>query len=281
MNEDFAQLFEKTLAVGAQHGTPRLVERPAPGFGTPYTLVPKGYEVKDLSDLIWNTYREHPHRKIVKVKVDNSASFCEYYAQFSDENSRVFADERTLSVSAVLDYHAAGSEGAPRWGDHKLALQLEKSPELLTWLAGDKKPMAQLAFAEFLEDNSPDIVEPSAAHMIDLASDLQATNEVSAASAVRLDNGQVQIKYVENLSTKVGKQQVEVPQRFKIAIPLFVGGERQEIQAMLRYRINQQAVQFHYHLLHIQQLLQAMFVSSVAGIEDELNINVIRGTIVG
>ncbi len=86
---------------------------------TPFVIVPNECKVQDLLAFIDNDRAKAPIRVKGTIKVHDADSFVEYYTLFSDPNSRVFADETSSTILAVLDYHGA-REGGPRWGQHRL-----------------------------------------------------------------------------------------------------------------------------------------------------------------
>ena len=169
----------------------------------PYYMTPAG--PNPCPQLVFNDHAERPERIAQSVSVYDAESFCEYYKLFADASSRVAADETKCSVLAVLDYHEAKDsvegqlDNSPRWGKHKLTLVLRNSPEWMRWTANNNKQLTQQEFAEFLEQNSIDIVAPSPAAMMEVARDLQATTEVEFGAGVRMQDGQVRFKYTETL----------------------------------------------------------------------------------
>lgn len=270
-------LSEKTLKelvrIGQMTGEPKQVA------GIPFAVIPDDCKLEDLTKFRFNQYAERPHRAIGTAAVLDAASFIEYYTLFSDENSRVFADETTSKVLAVLDYHGAGSEGGPRWGQHRVRLDLRSSPEWSTWINrnGVAHKMTQMEFAEFIEDNTPDIREPSAATMLEMARSLQAKTDVDFSSAIRTNNGQVQFKFTESIKGTYGSGNVEIPEQFIVGIPVYVGSPRVAITARLRYRLNSGKLSIWYDLLRHEAVEREAFLSALDGIKGALNVTIING----
>ena len=211
-------------------------------------------------------YAPTPVRISQKVEVRDAASFLAYWGLYSDANSRAFANRDTNQVVAILDYHEVGTEAveqSPRWGVHSLTLQLRYTEEWETWTKKNGEQMTQAEFAEFIEDNGPDIIEPKAAAMYEMASNLQAKREVEFAQAVQLSNGQTQFAYREEIKGTWGNGTVQVPTAFKIAIPVYEGQRAVEIMARLRYRINGGKLAMWYQLLHIDRQEREAFESIV------------------
>ncbi len=139
------------------------------------------------------------------------------------------------------------------------------------------KREAQMEFAEFIEDNAPDIVEPDSATMLEVARDLSAKTDVDFASAIRLQNGQVQFKYSEQIKGTYGSGNLDVPERFTISIPVHIGSERVGITARLRYRIASGKLTFWYDLLRADMIERNAFLAVRKAIGDTLGVTVING----
>lgn len=276
-----ANLSDKTLKelvrLGVLSGEPKEVG------GVPYAIVPTDCNLVDLSKFKYNDFSAQPHRKKATVAVLDAASFIEYYQKFSDDFSRVFADETRSLVLAVLDYHGAGPEGAPRWGQHRITLTLRKSPEWLTWTAhnGQAKKMTQAEFAEFVEDNSPDFRDPKAATMLEMARTLEAKSEVEFSSALRASNGNVQLTYNEQIKGVFGVGKVEIPEQFTIGVPVYVGSPRVDLTARLRYRLATGKLSIWYDLLRADEVERNAFTAQRNQIAETLAVTIINGTPAG
>lgn len=214
----------------------------------PAVVVPDGHKVVFLEQAVFNEHRHAPERKTGSLQVQQAASFLEYWSLYADEDSRAFADPATASVLAILDYHHSSAERTARWGKHRVTLTLTKTDEWKAWKAMDGKQQTQADFADFLEDNAPDIVEPTAATFVDAARDLRAKSEVSFTSAHSAKDGSINFAYQEETKGSFGKAQMEIPERFTIALPVFDGMDKVRVQARLRYRINQGKLTMWYSL---------------------------------
>jgi uncharacterized protein YfdQ (DUF2303 family) len=271
-----ATLTDKTLKeilrLGQTVGDPKT----APG-GLPFVVIPVECKVESLEKLVYNDFAERPHRKKATVNVLDAASFIEYFQLFSDENSRVFADETKAKVLAILDYHATG-DNAPRWGQHRLSLDLRYSTEWARWTSNNAKRKTQTEFAEFVEDNTPDCLNPSAATMLEMAREMQAKTDVDFSSAIRLNNGQTRFKYTETIKGTYGSGDVDIPEEFTISIPVYIGGPRVGIRARLRYRLISGKLTIWYDLLRHEVVERDAFLATLQGIKDGLKVAIINGS---
>jgi len=266
--------LKQLIDLGRQTAGPQAV----PEGNTPYVVVPEGCKAQAMPELVWNEHNPHPQRIKQQVKVLDPGSFVSYFQAFSDANSRIFAHEPTVSVKAILDYHAAGEGNAPRWGSHTVTLDLQKSEEWLRWTGSNNKQFTQQAFAEFLEQNAIDVVKPGPAAIMDVASDLQATTEVEFGSAVRQNDGQVRFKYTETTKSSVGAEQLKVPDQFTLSLPVFVGGADIPMQALLRFRVKEGHLVIWYTLVRPEEVIRAAFIAARQQIGDALGVTIINGS---
>jgi uncharacterized protein YfdQ (DUF2303 family) len=241
--------------------------------GIPVPFIVNQGKVTALPELKFNEHAERPERVKANVKVFDPASFAEYHRQFADEGSRSFADEQKRSVVAVLDYH----QDEPRWGQHRLTLELRHSEEWTTWAGRSNKQMSQQEFSEFLEQNSMDIISPSPASIVEIARDLQGTTEVEFGAGLRMADGQVKFKYTETTKTTVGASVVTVPDQFVLGIPVFIGGNPGRIQALLRHRCKEGKLTFWFTLIRPEQYIREAFTAARDLIASDLGITIING----
>jgi uncharacterized protein YfdQ (DUF2303 family) len=267
----------KSLNELVRLGTDAAKPREVPGGNIPYALVPEGFTLQTLENFIHNEHNATPERVKATVSVLDAESFVEYYTLFNDPNSRMFADETNLSVTAILDYHAAG-EGTPRWGHHRLKLGLRKSVEWERWTGSNGKQLTQQQFAEFLEQNSLDISSPSPASIVEVARDLDAHTEVEFGAGQRMENGQVRFRYTEQIKATVGGGSMEVPERFTLSISVFIGGTPIAVDALLRFRVKDGKLVLWYTLIRPEQATRDAFLAIRNQIADVLKLTIINGT---
>lgn len=212
-------------------------------------LAPGGVQKIDLTG---DQYRDFPRRKTGTVTVRNVASFARYYERHADEESEVFADLDTGTVTAVLDAHRghdsdgddlAAGEGA-RWQQHRLILALQLTQPWKDWTACNKRWMGQETFAEFLEEHARDI-DPGgsvkSADLLESAQHFKAKLKVAITSSKRLRDGQVQFEYMEQVESagRSGPDRgiIEMPSEFDLAIKPYEDCDTDPVAVRLRFRI--------------------------------------------
>lgn len=274
MNKDSIKEIARLVTEG-------LAAKSVTGGNTEFIVIPDGHQVKSLAEFKYNEHAAAPERIKQTVNVVDAVSFIEYHKLFSDSNTRIFADESGLNVLAVLDYHGAGGNevGGARWGSHKLNLALVFSPEWDLWSRQNNQKMEQMAFAEFLEQNARDIVEPAAAAVIDTARELEGKTEATFGASARTQSGAHSITYNETTTAKVGNNKVEVPDKFKIRVPVFFGGDKVDIEALLRYRVEGGKVKFFFTLIRPKEAVHAAFLVERAYIAKGTAAEIINGNI--
>lgn len=189
-------------------------------------------------------------------------AFIAYVNEFKDECSRIFYTQDGAFV-AVLDYHLTKEDliiRQQRHGDHTAKLVLKRSPEWLAWDGASEKAMGQQAFAEFIEDNTRDILVPDPETMLRVASGLHATVGATFKQATNQANGQIQLAFNEEINGTVNGTTEQIPTQFQIGLRPFMGCDRYPVDCRLRYRIdrsNGAALKLHYKALHLDQITEA------------------------
>jgi uncharacterized protein YfdQ (DUF2303 family) len=209
------------------------------------------------------------------------APFIAYVRDFKDQHSRIFYTQEG-SFAAVLDHHCSYNvttpevqqitKPMPRHGDHIAILNLQRSPEWKLWAAQSEEVMQQGDFAEFLEDNANDILNPDPASMLEVATSLHATTGAVFRRAFNQANGQVQFQFDENIDAKVAGGTKEVPTTFQIGLRPFMGCHRYPIECRLRFRVNGGNLAFHFKALQMDWMTETALDAIVKRVADETGI---------
>jgi uncharacterized protein YfdQ (DUF2303 family) len=226
-------------------------------------ILPPDYKHIDLTKAVESALPA-PHRKSGVVALADLPSFLQYVAdQGAVKDTYIYASPETRTLTAVLNDHARSYHDLPGWRDFRVSYVAELSREATAWLGNDRKPMEQEAFAVFLEDNIEDIAEPSGETMLQVALTLQAKTEVAFSSHRRLDNGQVQLTYTENIEARAGAGDIMIPREFAIGLRLFKNGEGYKLRARLKYRLGGGKVKFWYELDRAENAIEDAFKAYV------------------
>lgn len=240
-----------------------------------FLALPPGATVQSLEHL-----QDKPNRARGLVAVRDAASFARLTKDRRD-TSPVLRVYGVMTPSpkfvAVLNDHGTVFPG---WRDDRIVYDCPLSREWKTWTSASGKQMDQATFAQFIEDNLPDIATPPAADMLEISRTLEAKKKVNFASGLRLSNGEHQITYEEQIDGTAAKGRIRVPETFCIGIAVLEGGDRYHVEARLRYRIADGGkMTMWYDLLRPHRVLEDAATFVWKWIEGELGETIIHGEI--
>lgn len=256
-------LAERLMAIGSA-----LADYSSIAGGVPYTVIPNNWQVEDLEHLL-----PAPKRKRGTIKVADQESFVAMIDVHRTASTTVYAQMSPPKFVAVIDDHGDW----PGWREHRIVWNAELSSEWKTWAGANKRAMKQVEFAQFIEDNLPDIIEPPGADMLEVSRTLEAKKKVNFASGIRLSNGQTELVYEEEIQGTAAKGKLQIPEAFVIAIPALEGGPRYRISARLRYRIDGAALFMWFDLERPHKVLEDAVAVARQAIADETGVMVVNG----
>ncbi|GAA1909205.1 hypothetical protein GCM10009737_07980 [Nocardioides lentus] len=227
--------------------------------------------VVDVEDYL-DIYRDRPRRKKGKYDVHDAASLLAYLDKHGEEETEVWADLDSRTITAVLNAHTdrpLTEADAAGHGDHRVKLTVKLTDAWKRWAEHDGKLLEQSKFAELIEDGAADIVRPSGADMLEVAQTFQATIGVDFKSSRLLDSGERQLVYAESVEARAGRTgTVEIPKDFDLAIKPFEGGDTFRVLARFRYRISEGTLRIGYRLDRPADVLRDAFGSVVEQVRE-------------
>lgn len=207
------------------------------------------------------------HTKASRIVTD-AASFVAYVNRHKIPGTEIFAHTNTSTVIAVIDSHE-GTDSLPGWQKHTLRLALEKSKPWLAWEAASGKFFEQQEFADFLDDQWSDVIDPAPAVLVDIATTFHAKTNVDFNGGVRLDSGDVKLSFEEKTTAKAGqKGDIEIPSKIQLALRPYIGGPIYSIWAHFRYRLRGGSVLLGFKLERPENVLEAAFADIVTEIRE-------------
>lgn len=236
--------------------------------GIPYSVIPYGYEVHDLEKLL-----EIPARKRGQIALNDAQSFINYFIKHSEQGS-IYAEIDPPKFIAVLDDHKSSTPG---WRGHIANYSCPLSKEWKIWTNSNKRVMKQSEFAQFIEDNLLDIVDPPGADMLEISRSLEAKKKVNFASAIRLSNGQTELTYEEEIQGTAAKGKLNIPELFSLGIPVLDGTDPYRVDARLRYRITDGSLVIWYDLLRPHKVLESAVMDVWVEIETKTEQKIFNG----
>lgn len=235
---------------------------------TPFAVVPEGYKLESLAHFL-----DNPVRKKGAVVFYDSASFIRYFVEQQQDGSKIYG-RLTGQFEAVFDDHTKDLSG---WKEHRAKFGVTHSLQWATWTRNNKQQMPQEKFAQFIEDNLPDIVAPEAAHILEVSRSLQAKKKVNFSSGIRLANGQNEFTYEEEIQGTTAKGKLHVPETFTLGLPVFENGTGYKVEARLRYRINEGGLTMWYDLLRPEKFVEDAVREIWAEIESGTEVEILNG----
>lgn len=228
-------------------------------------VVKDGYSIKSLTD--FDKLRERPRRIVGTMSTHTPQSFIDYVERFHDASSVVTADLLERKLSAVLNYHEPIADGA-RWADHRVVYACRETVEWQTWTKANDVRMTQDKFAQFVEENLPDIATPSGAVILELSENLQVKKDVQFSGKVNRTNQGRQLLYDETIEATTKRGEMTIPAEFILGIRPFEGSDLYELRARLRYDVNGGKLQMWVTLDRPHKVVEAAFAKIVMSVEN-------------
>jgi uncharacterized protein YfdQ (DUF2303 family) len=220
--------------------TPVVLDPSKPTF----VVVPDGVRPVEVDMTKWQST---PARVKATYRPATVDAFSAYVKRNSlHDYTTVWVHPTSGRIVAVID--DSGPE-SPGWGEHKVVLELETTPEWNHWLSKDGILMGQEEFAEHVEVGLDDIQEPSGADVLEMAQTFHAKTNSTFRQATRLASGETQFQYDEEIQAKAGATgTMEIPSVLMLGLAPFVGEKPYKVIARVRYRISSGRLSLGYKL---------------------------------
>lgn len=214
------------------------------------------------------------------VVVHDAPSLVAYVNKHKTPDTAMFAEPGFLAegrraiIHVALDYHG---ETQPHHVAHSVRYEPRYSDQWTRWHNACREPMAQVDFAEFVEECRADIQEPSAAALLDVVRTFKASKKVEYDSVVYQPNGDVKLAYDERTEQK-GSSGV-LPEMIKLGIPVYFRGDLYAMPVFVRYRVGGGTVKFQMKLDRPEIIEDEAFKGLVATVSEETSVAAYLGRI--
>lgn len=229
------------------------------------TLITPDGAHRHLIDL--QPHEHQPRRARGTAKVHDATSFVEVLRQRSlvdeatDGGTILYADAEHHALVGIINDD--GPDG-PGWRDYRVELALRPTPEWAHWKAGQGLG-EQERFALAIEAGEDEILDPPAGRMLEIAQTFHASIGSRFRQQGRLQDGQVQFLYEEDVEAKAGSNgDVVIPAEFLVEVAPFVGSTAVQVRARLRYRVGNGNLRIGYELVHPEKVEADAFDAVVA-----------------
>ncbi len=239
--------------------------------GVPVLALPPNWTQTSLGNLL-----PAPRRISAKIVANDVRGFIDYTSRHKLGGTTIYADSaKTPRLVARIDDNAT-TEAAPEPShvEHTCTFPCPLTHEWQQWMGMNNKDMGQVDFAEFVENNLLDIVDPDGASLLTACLSFQDTGSAEFKSAVRLEDGRVQFSYIEK--DKTGE--LKFPAKLTLALPVFEGMDtRFSLEAKLRYRVDRDhGLKLKYILDRPDLALKAAYERLITLVGDSTGVQVIR-----
>jgi len=233
--------------------------------------LPPGWKVETFDNL---KHFPAPMRKTAKVTTNDMQSFIDYLRRHGSLiNCSVWCNADYSKGEAdflgIINDHGDNPDD-PQWRDHTIAYSPFFSEEWKRWKSFDAKHFSQIEFAAFLEENLKDISGANGAtgaQMLEMALSFEANQDMRFKSAIRLQNGGVQMSFVQDDDAQT-LTKMQMFDRFSLGIPVFWNGQAYQIDARLRYRPRDGKVFFWYELIREDKVFEDATKTLIAQIRE-------------
>jgi uncharacterized protein YfdQ (DUF2303 family) len=249
-----------------------------------YFILPEGYEYHPISK------SQTPELQQGNVALTAAESFIYYVNQHKRPDSLIYANgENSAKFIAVFDehnkfdnstYEESFLEGCQngifaQHRDFRATLTLEWSQEWKTWKNNNRKPATQLDFANFIEENLDDLIEPTGSEMLTTVLEFQSAKDGRFNSKANLQNGSVEFVYVDNVTQESGK--LTMPTMITINIPVIKHSTPQPISARLKYRVKDSTLLIWYEIIRAYRIEDDAIQTIADKIAETTSLPVLHG----
>ena len=235
-----------------------------------FIAVPDGWKLQDTE-----SQQLTPRRKRSKVSTNDADSFISYIQLHDLASTTIWCDTNYLTgkvaFTAILNDHDS-DEFTPDWRDHQATFTPSFSEEWNRWKTADRKIFGQADFAAFIEENLQDIAScegsPTGAQMLQMALSFEANQDTRFKSAIRLQNGGVQMSFVQDDDAQT-LANMQMFDRFSLGLPVFWNGDAYQVDARLRYRVKEGKLSLWYELIRPDKKLESSTKTLIEKIKEE------------
>lgn len=221
-----------------------------------------------------------PRRRTGIAKLTEVESFIAHVLRWGDpKRSTIYADTAAMSFTAVLDDHPptpAPTDTA--WREHRATYSCPRSAEWREWTARDGRAMRQTEFADFLESRLEDLVAadgaPAPLEVLKMARQLTIKTKGTFQREVNPTTGDFVL--VNKTETEQGS--TEIPRMFVIALPVFEGGVRYQIEARVRFTLADGTPQFAFVLHRRAEIERDAFSAIRQQVAEATKLQVFAGS---
>jgi uncharacterized protein YfdQ (DUF2303 family) len=251
-----------------------------PSVAVPVVLDTPGSSVrlaKDVLDAL-DARRPGPLRPEGTTQLTEVDSFIAYLARWGTQQAVIYADTAALKLTAVLDEHPSGATETA-WRKRRAVYSCPRAAEWIAWTGQADKPMGQTAFGDWIETRLEDLVAaeglPKPTEMLTVARQLHIKTSGEFRRDINPTNGDSIL--INKSETTPGSTQI--PRAFMVGIPCFEGGDRYQLEARLRFSLEEGGKPMFTFTLHrCKEIERDAFGEVRSKVAKETTMLVLAGT---
>lgn len=239
-------------------------------------VIPQGWTI-DTTDL--TKYQPTPQRRRGHPVFHHAVSFAAYVLAQKVTGTTLYADVagKPTQITALIDGHEP-ADGEPGWGEHRASLLLRATPAWQRWTAMSGQEKSAEDFAEFLEDNAADVVQPDAATLIELARTLEVHKDVQYVNVTRPTSGARRLHYEETVTARAGESgAIDIPETLQLGLAPWEGSDRFAVTAKFRFRLRGGVLKLAVELVRPDAVLEAAFGAVLAQVAEATGLEPLHG----
>ncbi|HSH26186.1 MAG TPA: DUF2303 family protein [Wenzhouxiangella sp.] len=200
-------------------------------------------------EIIYSTPLIAPTTSIARRTFTRLGSLTRYVIEFGPELAKAFVCDTSDVVRVNAIINAMSGENTVAHELHQAFCDMPLDPDWVEWARADRSLMGQAEFADFIDDHVENFVSPDGATMLEIAQTLRVNNNVAFSNKVSLTNNAVNLAYTEEIEGKAGAAgDMQIPEEFEIALPVFKGHGPWKVKARLRYRVSRGNLEIGFKL---------------------------------
>ena len=237
-----------------------------------------GHHLVDTVDV--ERLNAQPAGKRGAIQVATPAALITYAERHLDhDTSTVWAEIDAGRITVVLNDHANGLDGTAGWGDHRVTMQLTRSPEWTAWTNLAGRQVSQTDLALFLEEHLVEVVDPDGSQLLEVTQTLHATSNVTFKSSQRLHDGTQQLVWEEDLQATAGLgRHTEIPTDLAVSLRPWLGVPPVKVAGKFRFRIDRGELRLAVDLLNLEEHSRTAVEDALVRIGSSLGVDAIEGT---
>jgi uncharacterized protein YfdQ (DUF2303 family) len=249
--------------------------------GTPVIITKDDYNIHEREHLL-----PAPLRKDRTSTLDDALSFIDFVKLHNEPTTTIFISmdegEMVLEIRAIFNGHHEKTTG---WGDHRAIFSPKKSEEWKRWVGNNGRKFTQLEFARFIESRLPDINNggdstlPTASELLTFATKLEDTRRVSFKSGINMQNGMVQLSFVEDGDSST-QGNIAMYREFSLGLRPFINGDAYGVRAYLRYSIERDSgkLTMWYELQQVNKVFTTASEEVIKQIKESISYPIFYGS---